>query len=137
MVRIRPAVGAVVPQQQVAILFAQSFDTPLQTAIFQLDPVGIAYERRHGLRKFLSQVFEMDLVRDAEEITGAVAVKLFFDLFEFTGDAVDGFVGEVFRFNAAATGEDLDQATANFFVFQCGLFAIGIEPGKQRIESLL
>lgn len=137
MFRFHAAIGAVIPQQQVAILFGKPFDTTLEATIFQLDTIWIRRWRRHGLREFLPQVLKVDLVRDAEEIACAVAAELFFDLFELAGNAVDCFVSEVFGFDAAAPGEDLDEATADLLVLQCGLFAIGIKPIEQRIKSFL
>ena len=129
--------SAVIPQQHLAMLFGEPFDAALEAVIFQLDPVLIVCWRRSGLRQFPPQVFEVDLVGDAEEVARAVAAEFVFDFFELAGDAVDGFVGEVFRYDAPAPGEDLDEAAANFLVLEGGLFAIGIKPIKQRIKSFL
>ena len=87
--------------------------------------------------KFPSQVFEVNFVGDAEEVARAVAAEFFFDLFELAGDAIDGFVGEVFGLKAAASGEDFDEAAPNFLVLEGGLFPIEIKPIKQRIKIFL
>lgn len=133
----RRSIGAVIPQQQLAMFSAQALDTAFEAVIFQLDPVWIGRWRGRGLRQFASEVFEMDLVCDAEEVACAVAAKFFFNLFELAGDAVDGFVGEVFRLGTTAPGEDLDEAAPNFLVLEGSLFAIGIKPIKQSVKSFL
>src|SRR6185369_11556930 len=131
------AIGAVIPQQQVAVLLREPLNTAFKAVIFQLDPVWIVRWRRRGLRKFPPQVFEVNFISDAEEVACAVAAKFFFDLFELAGDAIDGFVSEVFGLDAAAPREDLDKAAPNFLVLEGGLFAIGIKPIKQRVKSFL
>lgn len=137
MLCFRGAIGAVIPQQQVAMLRAESFDTAFEAAKFQLDQVWIVCWRRRGLRKFPPQVFEVNFISNPEEVACAVAAKFLFDFFELARDAVDGFVGEVFGLDAAAPGEDLDQAAPNSFVLEGSLFAIGIKPIKQCVKSVL
>src|SRR4029078_2828735 len=79
----------------------------------------------------------MDLIRHTEKITRAIAGKFLLNVGELAGDTVDGLVGKLFRVNASTTGEDLDQTTSNLLVLDARQFAIGIQPIKQRIESLL
>ncbi|MEN3329114.1 MAG: hypothetical protein V7638_3921 [Acidobacteriota bacterium] len=131
------AVGAVIPQQQLAVLLREPFNTAFEATIFQLDPVWIVRRKRCGLRKFPPQVFEVNFVSDAEEVARAVAAKFFFDLFELAGDAIDGFVGEVFGLKAPASGEDLDETATNSLVIEGSLFAIGVKPIKQRVKIFL
>jgi len=128
--RLGAAFRPMIPKQQVAMVFGETVDTPFQAVVFQFDAIRIRGGRRQWLGKFSPEVFEVDLVGNTEEITGAIAAKIFFDLLELMGHPIDCFVREVFGFNARATGEDFDQAAADFFVFQCGLFPVGIKPGE-------
>jgi hypothetical protein len=133
----RETLGAVIPQQQLAMLFRKPFDAALEAVIFQLEPIWIVCWRRSGLRQFPPQVFEVNFVGDAEEVARAVAAEFFFDFFELAGNAVDGLVGKVFGFDAPSPGENLDEAAPDLLVLEGGLFAMGIKPIKQGIKSFL
>jgi hypothetical protein len=69
-------------------------------------------------------MLHVHLVRNAEKIPGSIAPKLFFNLAQTAGDTVDGLVGEIFGFDAGASGEDFYQAPANILILDSGLFAI-------------
>jgi hypothetical protein len=84
-----------------------------------------------------SKIFMVHVIHDAQKINRLVAFVSILNVTDTAGDAIDGFVGDLFRSETAAGRQNRDQPPADLFVNHTRLFTVGIEPVQQPIEIFL
>jgi hypothetical protein len=78
----------------------------------------------------------VDVLRDAVEVRGRVALVAGRDGAHLAADAHDRLVGQFLGHGAAAAEEDFDEGAADLLVARPGALAVRVEPPEQVLEIL-